>query len=379
MKRGFKNIFLVGSSSFFNDVGSEMITPILPFYITGLGGAGVAVGLISGLREGLSSLLKLFGGWLSDRTGKRTPFIFLGYFISIIFRLLLGMVNLWQYVIAFVSLERFGKLRDAPRDALITDSTNRRGRGFGFHQMMDTAGGILGTIIVIFLFWKFQLQLKTIIFAAAGISVFSLLPLFFVKESKIKKIKKNLFKGIKNLDSRLKYFIFVAAVFALGNFGLYMFLLLRVKDITGNIVVPLVLYAVFNFVYALFVTPFGNLSDKVGRKKLLLVGYVLFFIVSIGFVYFQSLNFIIVLFLLYGLVYALTQANQRALVSDLCGNMKGTALGFYSFVVGAVNIVGGLIAGLLWDFSSKTMFIYISIVAFFSIIFLIFVKETVST
>src|SRR4030066_657858 len=104
-KRGKKNIFLLGSSSFFNDIGSEMITPILPFYVTALGGTGVAVGLISGLREGLASLLKFFGGWFSDRAGKRKPFIFFGYLFSVIFRFLLAVANLWQYVIGFVSLE----------------------------------------------------------------------------------------------------------------------------------------------------------------------------------------------------------------------------------------------------------------------------------
>ncbi len=177
-KNGNKNIALLGGASLFNDIGSEMITPIIPFYITALGGGGIALGLVSGLREGLSSLFKLLGGFYSDRIGKRMPFVFFGYLFSIISRFLLSMVTSWQHVIALVSLERFGKLRDAPRDAIISQSIENRGKGFGVHQAMDTAGAIIGSIIVLFLFWKFQFDFKTIILIAAGISVLSLVPLF---------------------------------------------------------------------------------------------------------------------------------------------------------------------------------------------------------
>lgn len=374
-KRDLKSIFLLGCSSFFNDVGSEMITPILPFYITALGGTGVAVGLISGMREGLASLFKFFGGWFSDRIGRRKPFVFLGYFLSSIFKLLLGFVHRWELIVSLVSLERFGKLRDAPRDALIADSTDRRGEGFGFHQMMDTAGGILGTLIIIFFFWKLHLSIRTIIFIAAGIAAISLLPLFFVRDIRARKIKENPLKGIKHLDSKLKYFLVVASIFTLANFGLYLFLILRAKELTGSVIIPLIIYAIFSFVYAVSVIPFGELSDKIGRKKVLLGGYILFFLVSVAFICFQNFTALVVLFILYGLVYALTQANQRALVSDLAGNRKGTAMGFYSSVVGIVNVIGGLVAGILWDISYTTMFIYIAIIAFISIFLLLFLKE----
>ena len=297
MKKGDKNIRLLGGSSFFNDIGSEMITPILPFYIISLGGAGLAVGLLSGLREGLSSLFKLFGGWFSDRIGKRRPFVFLGYFLSIIFRFLLVIANSWQHLVAFVSLERLGKLRDAPRDAIIASSTKRRGRGFGIQQMMDSAGGVVGAILVLFLFWKFAFSFKTIILIAATISILSLVPLFFVKDKRTKKIRDSLAKGIKHLDKRLKYFIFVASIFTIANFGLYLFLLLRAREITGSIIMPLVLYILFNLVYAGFAVPFGKLSDKIGRKKVLISGYFLFLIVSLSFIYISSLSYLIIAFL----------------------------------------------------------------------------------
>ena len=369
------NIKLLGASSFFNDVGSDMIAPLLPFYLAGFGGEGIAVGLLAGMREGLSSLFKIFGGWLSDRVGKRKIFVFFGYLTSVIFRFLLLLASTWQQVVTFVSFERLGKARDAPRDAIIEDSAKEQGRSFGIAQTLDTSGAILGTILVLFLFWKFNMEIRNIFLIAAFIAILSLVPLFFVKEPRVKRMRKSIFKSISSMPSNLKYFVMVAGVFSLGNFGLYMFLLLRAEQLAGNLIAPLGMYLLFNIFWAGFSIPFGKLSDKIGRKKVLMYGYLLFVLISLGFLFISDIYLFAALFGLYGLVYAITNANHRAFVADLSDDMKGTEMGFYYFVTGIVTIPAGLIAGVLWNISPQTMFFYIFGVAVVSLILLGFVKR----
>ncbi|MCX8158766.1 MAG: MFS transporter [Candidatus Pacearchaeota archaeon] len=374
-KDGKKGIYLLGASSFFNDSGSEMIAPILPFYITSLGGTGLAVGLLSGLREGLSSIFKLIGGFYSDRIGKRMPIVFLGYFISVVCRFLLSLANFWQLALAFVSIERIGKSRDAPRDVLITKFTKKRGWGFGIHQMFDTLGAVVGSILILIFVLKFNFSYKTIILIAGTISSLSLIPLFFVKDKKTKPTKNRMFFNIQNINKHLKYLILVFIVFSIANFGLYMFMLLRAKEITGTIAGAIGLGVIFNMSWAILSPYFGKLSDKFGRKNIIFVGYLIFLFVVIGFLFASSILFLAILFFFYGVVYAITQGNQKAFVSDFITKNEGTIFGVYQFSIGIASIIGGTIAGILWDISPNLMFAYLSIVSLISLILFSFVKN----
>lgn len=362
-KKSKKNVYLLGSSSFFNDIGSEMITPILPFFINALGGTGVSIGIISGLREGLSSLLKLFGGWLSDKLGKRIGIVMFGYIFSALTKIFIGLSQTSIHLISLVSLERVGKMRDAPRDTIVSKSVKSRGSNFGINEMMDKLGGVLGTVLVLILFWLWALDFRSIALIAAGISLFSIIPLFFVHDPKTPKLKTSFFKSVLSLDKQLRKTILIISIFTLANFGLYMFFLLKAQEITGNTTTPLVLYIFFNLIIALFSKKFGSYSDKIGRKNVITAGFILFSLICLGFSYATTLAAIAAIFCLYGLVIAMTEPAQKALISDLSGKARGTAIGFYHFCIGISTIIGGLIAGYLWDVDRSLMFYYLATVA----------------
>ncbi len=372
------NVILLSVVSFFNDVSSEMIMPILPLFIKSLGGTGIIIGLIGGLRDSIASILKVFSGYFSDKTGKRKIFVFSGYFFSVFFKFFMAIAKSWQYLFIFSTLERTGKgVREAPRDALIADLTPRkRGKVFGFQRTMDTSGAILGSIIVFLLLWFWKWSFNKIILLAAFIGLFSLFPFLFLKERIKKQDNIALRFRLTDLSMRLKLFILIASIFALSNFS-YMFFILKVQDFfTGKLAIgiPIFLYILFNIFYAGFAIPLGILSDKVGRKKVIVFGYFLFSLTCFGFVFAKSIWNFIPLFILYGIVYAVIEGNQRAYISDLAAeNLRATALGVFHTTIGLCMFFSSLIAGFLWQkIAHNAAFFYGSIMSLSSV-FLFFV------
>ena len=366
------NVILLGIVSLITDVSSEMIHPLLPMFIVALGGGGLAVGLIGGLGDSLASILKVFAGFWSDKSGKRKPFIFSGYALSSVCKIFLAFSTVWQHILILRPAERIGKgLRTAPRDAIIADSSvEQRGKAFGLHRTMDTAGAIGGSSLAFLLFYFLGLSFKIIFLLAGIIGASALIPLLWVREKK-RKPKKSLSLriGLKGLSKPLRWFIFISVLFSLADFN-YMFFLLRVKeafpDPKVSVALPILFYIWFNVIYTLFSLPMGVISDRVGRKPILMLGYSLFGITCLLFIWGRSWAHFLLLFGLYGLVYALVDGQQRTFVSDLSKEeLRGTALGTFHTSIALANLPDGLIAGYLWQYvHPSAVFLYGGIVAF---------------
>jgi MFS family permease len=348
------NVLLLSVVSFLNDLSSEMIMPILPMFLASLGGTGEVIGLVGGFRDSISNILKVFCGYWSDKTGKRKIFVYSGYFISTIFKVLLAISKMWQSAVVFSALERVGKgLRTAARDAIIAESmTTERGKGFGIHRSLETVGAVLGAVVALALFWFLKLGFKQIILIAGIIGFASLAPLRLVSEGKAQRQNITLKLGLTGLPASLKSFIVISSVFALGNFS-YMFFVMKAQGLFPgrlSVAAPILLYVLFNIVYSALAVPAGSISDRIGREKVIIFGYLCFSVTAFGFAFFNSLPAFVVLFALYGIVYAAIDGNQRAYVADLAReHLKATALGTFHTVTGLVALPGGLLAGYLWQ------------------------------
>ncbi len=274
-----------------------------------------------------------------------------------------------------IPFERVGKgLRTAPRDAMIADYSKEevRGKAFGLHRALDTGGAIAGSALALIMFWLIKLEFKEIVLFAAFITFLALIPLYFVKERRVKARKVTLRLSLAGLPHSLRLFIVVATVFALGNFT-YMFFLLRAQQLFAGVLtektafaISMLLYIWFNVVYASFSFPMGILSDKIGRQTVLSTGYLLFGLTCLGFAFSSSLVSLVVLFALYGLFYAIVEANQRAFTSDLAPKeLRGTALGTLHTIIGLATLPSGIIAGALWQYiNPAATFLYGSALGF---------------
>jgi len=342
-----------------------MIKPILPAFITALGGSGLAIGGIGGLTESATSLLKVLSGYWSDRIRRRKPFLFLGYLTSAAAKLFFPLSAVWQHLLVLMPAERVGKgLRGAPRDALIAASVKEpvRGRGFGFHRAMDSAGAILGSLAAFVLVTRLDLPVRSILVVGAIVAFVAVLPIFAVREKRHHEGSSDLPRlSLKGFSRPFYLFLIVATVFGLGNFS-YMFIILRALDVfgpDGSLGLTILLYALINAAYAGLSVPAGALSDRIGRKNVLLMGYGLFAATCLGLALARGWPELVLLFALYGGFRALTDGPQRALVADLApASARGTALGTFHAAIGLAALPASLAAGALWQLAPRWTFLY---------------------
>ena len=356
-----RNVIYLGLTSMVNDISSEMISPVLPIFLMNLGASSIVIGLVSGSRKFFASALEFVSGYAVDRLGKRKPFIYAGYLTSSLSKFLLAFSRTWPVALVLTSLDRVGKgVRTPARDAIVAESMPRaHGKGFGIHRALDTFGAVIGSTLALILIWQFSLSPGTILLIAGAISLFSLIPLLRVREPIPHKFRK---KDNHPVSKRFKLFVIVSFVFALANFS-YMFFLLGVKDMLGSEVLSTAYYVLFNVVYALLAKPMGELSDRYGRKRVLVFGYSVFGLSCLTFILaFLTVNnvfFLIIPFVLYGVANAVVNANQRAFVSDLTDqNTRGAAFGIYHGVTSISALPSGLIAGQLWSINPIYTFVW---------------------
>ncbi len=357
-----RNVWVVTITSFLTDISSEMVLNLLPLFLAGsLGVKTNVIGLIEGIADATASLLKVFSGWWSDRLGSRKWLAVTGYGLSAVAKPFLYFATAWSGVLAVRFADRVGKgIRTAPRDALVASTVHERQRGlaFGLHRAGDTAGAALGLVlalIVVLLAQGNQVTLardtfQTVVLLSVIPAALAVLVLALgVHEVPVREKRAPVRLTLRGFDRRYRLFLLAIVVFTLGN-SADAFLILRANTLGLSVAGVMGLLIVFNVVYSLVSEPAGALSDRVGRQRLLLSGWLLYVAVYLGFALANAAWQVWLLYGLYGVYYGLTYGVSKALVADLVPRAQlGTAYGVYDAAVGLMALPASLIAGVLWQ------------------------------
>lgn len=351
-----KNVLILGLVSFLTDASSDMIYPLLPLFLSDvLGSSMLFIGLIEGVAESTASILKVFSGWLSDRLGKRKLLVALGYGISSAGKPILSLVTAGWHVLLLRFGDRFGKgVRTSPRDALIADSASeeRRGLAYGFHRAMDSAGAVVGPLLAFLLLPLVNENYRVLFLIASIPAVLAVLILIlFVKEGKSFKEKITSLTRPKLSDFGPKFRIFIVGVvlFSLGNSS-DAFLFIRARDLNVELVHIPILWLILHVVYTLVSSPAGALSDRIGRKNLIISGLFIYSLAYAGFAFATRSVHVWILFGVYGLYYGLANGAMRALVADLAGEKRrALAFGVYHGAMGLTALPASLLFGWIWQ------------------------------
>ena len=369
LRRLHPNIWVVTATSFLTDISSEMIVYLIPLFLANILGVRTAViGLIDGIAETTASLLKIYSGALSDKLGKRKGLAVLGYGLSTIAKPFLYFANTWGWVLGVRFADRTGKgIRTAPRDALVAASTDETSRGlaFGLHRAGDTAGAFLGIGIAALIIWLTQANDSLLSVATFRMAVLvSIIPavlaviVLVLGAKEVTVGAKHTLEGhfasplqlnLKNVDKRFRSFLLVVVLFTLGNSS-DSFIVLRAQERGLSVLGTMFMLMTFTAIYTALSGPLGALSDKVGRRRLIIGGWLAYGLVYLGFAFSQAGWHIWALFGLYGVYYAATEGTAKALVADLVPDaQRGTAYGLFNAAIGLTALPASVIAGLLWQ------------------------------
>lgn len=349
-----RTVVALGFTSFLTDIGSEMIFPLLPVFLASIGGAPTFIGLVEGVADATSSVLKLYSGILADRFGRKKPLVLLGYGIASAARPLMGLALAPWHVLCIRTVDRIGKgVRTSPRDVLISSSVDAKeaGRAFGFQRAMDHAGAVLGPLVASLLLAR-DWSLRQVFLAAALPGLLAVLCVLVVREpaeaADMTPRERRAQPGV-NLSARLRLYLGILAVFALGNAS-DAFLLLRARDLGVSVAALPMLWTCFHVVKVGTAYFFGGLSDRVPRVRLLMAGWLVY---AVAYLLFARANLAWhawALFGLYGTYYGLTEPVERALIKELApAGLQGRAYGYFNLVTGLCAIPAGLLTGYLWQ------------------------------
>ncbi|MFA5932003.1 MAG: MFS transporter [Candidatus Paceibacterota bacterium] len=375
MEKRFLNIhpdvFKLGIVSFLTDISSEAIFSVFSIFFTVIVGAPASLlGLVEGFSDFSASSLDYFAGWLSDKTGKRKQLAIFGYGFSTVAKVILLVSSSVASLASFRIIERVGKsFRGPPRDAWLSAVAQESTRGytFGVHKAMDKAGAILGPLVAYFLLLYLGTTRSTfhIIFVIAIIgALLAVLVLALMKDRPgIPHERENIFKAWGTLSPSFRLFLIPAGIFSLAYFS-FGFLLLRAYAVGFAIKDVVLLYALFNISFVFISIPIGKLGDFIGRRYIIILGYITYIIMSLGFIFAKEKWEVIILFILFGIFYSIDEAQSKAFISDIEKDRRATAIGAYNFTTGLIYLLASVIAGILWVLNPIYAFVFAALVAF---------------
>ena len=372
-----KNTFLLALTSLFSDISSEMLYPILPIFLTQtLKVSGSIVGLIEGVAGTTQNIVQGFSGSLSDKWQKRKGIAVFGYILSAISKPFMGLAMAWPMVFGARFLDRFGAgTRAAPRDALIAASADEKNRGkaFGLEGAGDNLGAFIGPLIAVALLFMWEFNIRSVFYLAFIPGVLSVIMILLVKEKRVDvKSKIKIDVGLKQFPTGYRKYLLATALFGIGNSS-NAFLILQTKDMGVSFENTILIYAVFNLLAAAISYPAGHLSDKYGRKNILLISFLIFLITYCGFAFTKNLWVIGSLFCLYGLYQGVFRSVGKAMAADFIpAQLRASGIGWYSTTIGITGLIASVVAGQLWDHvSHSSVFIFGAVFSLIGIISLI--------